>query len=313
MKKIYFLLPIVCLLSCSKKGDSPSTTNSATTYNVSLLAGGPGGFEDGQGSSANFLNITAIIKDHSGNFLIADGSRIRKVTPQGLVTTYAGDKTPNYQDGNLITAKFGNISAIVLSPNNDIYVGDGYAVGATTAYIRIRKITADGTVSTVAGNLQGYADGKGTNAQFFNISGMALDASGNLFVCDSHTRIRKITPDGTVSTFVGNGTLGNVDGKGTNASLGIWQIVFDSAGNIYGTDQSMIKKITPDGTVTTFTGSPTTYPVPATSNTLSSTYGITIDGSGNLYVTNGSPNGVKKVTTTGVVSTLGGISNITAP
>ena len=124
---------------------------------------------------------------------------------------------------------------------------------------KIRKITPAGEVSTLAGSgVYGFADGDGINAKFYFPKGIALDASGNLYVADDiNHRIRKITPTGTVTTIAGS-TLGSDDGDGINAKFNNPRgVTLDAAGNIYVADAGnhRIRKITPTGTVSTIAGS----------------------------------------------------------
>ncbi|VDB00779.1 hypothetical protein S1OALGB6SA_1869, partial [Olavius algarvensis spirochete endosymbiont] len=139
--------------------------------------------------------------------------------------------------------------------SGNVYVADTYNH-------RIRKITPKGVVSTLAGSGRGgrgFADGTGTDAQFFFPSNVAVDPEGNVYVADaSNHRIRKITPKGVVSTIAGDGTPGYTDGTGTVARFNLpYDVTVDSSGNAYVTDFSnhRIRKFTPMGMVTTFAGS----------------------------------------------------------
>ena len=122
----------------------------------------------------------------------------------------------------------------------------GVAVdGAGNVYVadynnhRIRKITASGVVSTLAGSTYGYTDGTGTSAKFAYPIGVAVDGAGNVYVADeSNHRIRKITASGVVSTLAGSGTSGNTDGTGTSAKFNYpTGVAVDGAGNVYVADQ----------------------------------------------------------------------------
>jgi sugar lactone lactonase YvrE len=154
---------------------------------VSTLAGSTQGYTDGTGAAAQFSSPRGVAVDASGNVYVADWSnhRIRKVTPTGVVTTLAGS-TNGYADGPGAAAQFFNPSGVAVDASGNVYVAD-------TNNQRIRKVTPTGVVTTVAGSTRGYADDTGTAAQFFNPTGVAFDASGNVYVADSwNFRIRKI-------------------------------------------------------------------------------------------------------------------------
>lgn len=181
----------------------------------------------------------------------------------------------------------------------------------------VRKITAAGVVSTLAGTpgQPGGTDGTGTAAAFFYPYGAAVDKAGNVFVTDSNNHtVRKITPSGVVTTLAGTaGVWGNADGQGPVASfnrpLGV---AVDAAGNLYVADSNnhTLRKITPAGLVTTFAGMvgacgkadgvgvAASFCVPT---------GVAIDPSGNLYVTDSNNHTVRKITSAATVTTLVGV------
>jgi sugar lactone lactonase YvrE len=198
---------------------------------VSTLAGsGASGFADGDGIAAKFYAPTGVAVDGSGNIYVADcnNHRIRKISPVGIVTTLAGGSTFGDTDGNVSVARFRRPGGITVDASGNIYVAD-------TFNGRIRKITSAGEVSTLAGSTRGFSEGVGTLAQFHDPVGVALDASGNCYVGDEENdRIRKITPDGTVSTLAGGYLAGFTNGSGTDAQFrSPVGIALDASGNIY--------------------------------------------------------------------------------
>lgn len=218
---------------------------------VSTFAGsGVPGFADGVGTAAQFRNPYGIAIDPNGNIFVTDASnyKIRKITPTGVVSTYAGSAI-GHDDGTLATAKFSSLACLTFDKNGIMYVTDSY---------RIRKITVDGTVSTLAGSYSssGNVDGPGTSARFSNLDGIACDAAGNIFVSDqSNYKIRKVTAEGFVSTYAGSGSASSSDGVGRAASINTPAgLAIDKFDNIYVIDQfgSKILKIsTSDTPVTT--------------------------------------------------------------
>jgi sugar lactone lactonase YvrE len=166
------------------------------------------------------------------------------------VTTIAGDGSPLIRDGK--QSAFSDPFGIAIAADGTIYVADA---GESN---RIRKISPDGNVTTLAGGREGFADGAGAAASFNTPSALALGPDGNLYVADTgNNRIRKITPDGTVSTVAGDGTAGYVDGPATNAQFnGPIGLAVGAGGDIYVADtyNDVIRMITTEGQVTTIAG-----------------------------------------------------------
>jgi sugar lactone lactonase YvrE len=272
---------------------------------VSTLAGSTQGDVDGTGTAAKFNFATGIAVDSLGNAYVSDQatSKIRKITPGGDVTTFAGS-TPGDADGTGTAAQFKSPYGVAVDAADNVYVAD-------TGNHRIRKITPAGVVTTLAGSTQGHADGTGTAAKFSDPQGVASDASGNIYVADSgNHRIRKITPAGDVTTLAGQPTGGFAEGTGAAAQFNLpFGIAVDSSGNVFVADfhNSKIRKITPGGDVTTFAGS--THGLAdgtGTAAQFGNLYGISIDASGNLYVVDRTNHKIRKVTPAAVVTTLAG-------
>lgn len=180
--------------------------------------------------------------------------------PSGTVTTIAGTGVWGATDGPANTAQFGNNAALACDNQGNLYICD-------VQDSRIRKLSSNGMVSTVAGSSPfdpqyptgGYMDGTGASALFKDPRGIIVDATGNLYIADAgNNRIRKITPDNTVSTLAGNGISGYKDGDAQTAEFyNPYGIVLDQRGNLFVGDQknSRIRKITASGVVSTFSGS----------------------------------------------------------
>jgi len=255
---------------------------------VSTFAGsGQPAFANGTGTDASFNQPFGLVMDPAGNMFVTDLSnhRIRKITPQGQVTVFAGSGTAGAVNANGLSASFNEPAGIAIDQSDNLYVTE---LGNND----IRKITPAGDVSTLAGSgVVGNQNGKGVLASFNGPSGVAVDAAGNIFVADSYNnQIKKITPDGTVTTFAGGATYGNANGVGTAATfhdpIGL---VFDAQGNLYvgDTQNSAIRKIAPDGTVTTLGGSPANRGKVDGSLAVASfnlPYGVAIAADGSLYV-----------------------------
>ncbi len=242
--------------------------------------------------------------DKSGNIFIADyeNSVVREVTTDGTVITVAGNGTSgDMGDGGAATsARLGNPQGVAVDAAGSLYIADAQ-------YSVVRKVT-NGIITTVAGSNAdwGYSGdgGPATSAQLKNPSGVAVDAAGNLYIADPAVNvIRKVTPAGTISTFAGNATQGysGDNGQAVKAQL-YWPsaVAVDTAGNLFITDRGdgHIRKVTPDGTITTFAGTG--------GEPFGSLSGLALDATGNLYVTASASNLVLKVTPNGAVSTIAG-------
>lgn len=172
---------------------------SGTEPEISLFAGtGAFGLEDGPALEAVFNYPTSLASDGSGNIYVGDNNAVRMISPDGLVSTLAGGLTPGFFDGNGSEAQFNFIWGIDADLDGNVYVADAFNHA-------IRKISPDGEVSTLGGlGFPGYEDGMGSIALFSYPEDVAIDVDGNLFVADgTNGVIRKITPDGEVSTAIG--------------------------------------------------------------------------------------------------------------
>lgn len=265
---------------------------------VTTLAGSsPEGFADGQGAEAKFRSPYGVTVDVSGNIYVADfgNNRIRKISPTGLVTTFAGSGATGSANGKIDVASFYGPTDVTFDASGNFYVADNYNN-------IIRKISRDGVVSTLAGSgVPGNANGKGTAASFYTPDALIADAAGNVYVADSgNSLIRKITPDGVVTTFAGSGKAGSADGRGTAASFTLPAgMVFDASGNLYVADygSNKIRKVTPQGDVTTVAGNGVAgfADGPGASASFNSPYDLAIDHAGNLYVADSFNERIRKI------------------
>ncbi|MCP3676434.1 MAG: hypothetical protein GY721_02250, partial [Deltaproteobacteria bacterium] len=221
---------------------------------ATIVGGGKAGFADGKGESALLSGPDNMTIDSSGNLFFADADnfRIRKVASDGHVTTIAGSGVRGYRDGDALTAMFGYPTGAAVDRRGNLYIADRQTH-------TVRKITADGIVTTIGGNgYPGFADGKGIGTHLRESISVAVDADGVVYVADSgNNAIRTISTDGRLSTLAGGGGKGYRDGRGRDA-LFAWPtgIALDVVGNIYVCDSmnNRIRRVTPDGVVSTVAG-----------------------------------------------------------
>ena len=262
---------------------------------VTTLAGSGVGSTDGTGTDATFNSPDGLAIDSSGNIYVADtgNHRIRKITPSGVVTTFAGSAA-GYANGVGTAAQFAYPEDIAIDTVGNVFVSD-------SNNHRIRKITPSGVVTTFAGSAAGYANGVGTAAQFQYPRGIAIDTSGNLYVADDQDyRIRKISPGGTVTTLAGSGTSGYADGTGAGAMFnGPHGIAVDSSGMIYVIESSnnRIRMITQTGVVTTLAGSGGYGYLDGTGTSamFNFAHGIAVDSFGVIYIADSNNNRIRVI------------------
>ena len=223
---------------------------------VTTLAGeaGVSGSSDGSGTSAHFNYPGGVTTDVAGNVFVADTNNnlIRRITPAGSVTTWAGSGARGSADGNGAAAQFRSPRGIVSDGSDGLYVTD------TSNYL-VRHIDSARNVTTVAGlaRVQGSTDGMGIAARFGSPRGIAVDAVGNVYVGDSGNRtLRKIDASGNVTTVAGStGQSGSADGIGSAARFGgLTGLWLDAAGDILVGSGTSVRKVTPAGVVTTIAG-----------------------------------------------------------
>ena len=271
----------------------------ANDGSVTTLAGsGLAGYANGVGNAASFDFAEEAVANSAGDVYVTDTQNhvIRRITPAGVVTTFAGSGNYGSADGPGAAASFATLRKIVFDPAGNLYVSDGN---------RIRKITPAGLVSTLAGGMSGRADGIGTQAQFLSPDGLALDPAGTaLYVADTGSNsIRKVSlPDGATTTLTGNWS--GSPRSGFNDPNGL---ALDAAGSLYVCDGRIgtVHRVSPAGVVTTLagTGTPGRQDGPASVARFAGPNGVAVDDAGGVWVSESINQDIRLIST-GVVSTV---------
>jgi sugar lactone lactonase YvrE len=300
----------------------PDFSGMITTIAGNSTGGASGSTGDGGlGTAAGLVNPNDVAADAAGNVYLTDGGSgysIRKVGIDGIITRVAGNNTSGFSgDGGPATAAQLNFpQGIILDNNGNLYISDaGNRV--------IRKVNSSGIISTIAGTpgVYGYSGdgGQAALAQLGAPAGLAIDASGNIYFADPGKHvIRKIAVNGIITTVAGNGTNGysGDGGAATSAKLNTPNDVYvDAANNLYIADKSnhAIRKVDASGTITTVAGigGSLNYGFSgdggqATAAKLDRPQSISGDASGNLYISDYGNNRIRKVSSSGVITTIAG-------
>jgi uncharacterized protein (TIGR03437 family) len=277
------------------------------------LAGFSG--DNGPALSAQLAEPIGVAVDASGNLYIADAlnSRIRRVSASGTITTVAGNGNSGYSgDGGLAaSAQLARPVGVAVDAGGNLYIAD-------TGNQRIRKVSAGGIITTVAGNGNPGFSGDGgpaTSEQLWNPSNVAVDAVGNLYIADQgNNRIRKVNASGTISTVAGNGNYGysGDGGAATGAQLaGPAGVAVDAAGNLYIADtfNSLIRQVNASGTISTVAGGGYANPGEggaATGAQLDVPTAVAVDSAGGLYFADMGSSRVRKVSAAKLTTVAGG-------
>lgn len=279
------------------------------THTVTTLAGSTvSGSGNGTGTVARFKFPFGVASDGIGNVFVADADNnmIRMITAAGVVTTLAGSTTAGSINGTSTAARFSSPRGVTVDGKGNLYIADA-------ANNMIRKITTGGVVSTLAGStIAGNNNGTGTAASFNAPTGIAVDASGNVYVADAdNNMIRKISAAGVVTTLAGSTIVGSSDGPGAAARFNHPSgIAVDAYGVCYVADQgnNMIRKITTAGVVSTLAGNSIAGLVNGSGllARFNHPVGIDVDALGNLYVGDQNNNEIRKVSATGTTTTIAG-------
>jgi sugar lactone lactonase YvrE len=307
---ILLLTGVLFITACSKTNSGTTPVIPITTpKNVVTLAGsGLPGKADGLKEMASFNHPSGIAIDGTGFLYIADkeNSRIRQVSPQGVVITIAGSGRNGGANGKDTSASFNFPNGLAADAASNVFIADqGNSV--------IRKLVPGDLVSTLAGSgLTGKDNGAATAASFNGPAAVAIDANGNVFVADAgNNLIREISTAGAVTTFAGSGAQGSINGAGTAASFNNPAgLAIDAGGNVYVADagNNLIRKITPSGVVTTFAGSGAIGSAngSGTAASFNAPAGVTVDAAGNVYVADTGNNLIRKINPAGLVTTFAG-------
>lgn len=305
-----------CLVSNAEGSlESTAAVLEVRSSGVFLLAGQSGqyGTSDGVSSLARFAYPAGIATDLAGNLYVADayGCTVRRVAPDGEVTTWAGrPEFKGYKDGPSQNAEFDWPQAVALDAAGILYIAD-YGNNV------LRAISVEGDVTTLAGQpgRPGSDDGVSDTALFRCPWGITVDGEGTIFVSDiCDNTIRKITPGGVVTTFAGRpGVRGREDGPGRLARFrDPAGLAVDESGNLYVADlsNSTIRKITPDGVASTIAGVPQTkgnVDGPVQQALFKAPAALAVDHSWNVYVVDRGNHNVRKISPDGFVSTIAGV------
>ena len=243
-----------------------------------------------------------VASDQGGNFYVSDDEPVVvKVTPAGVTSILAGNGQDGYggDNGPATSASISLPTSVAVDAAGTVYLTD-------FTHNRIRKVTSSGTISTFAGNGKftfGGDNGPALSASFDPFD-VATDNKGNVYIADRlNCRIRKITPDGIITTVAGNGTPG-YSGDGGLATAAMLAdptgVAVDTAGNLYIADFGVVRRITASGLITTIAGNGTIFPSkgdggPAAAAQLDP-WRVAVDGSGNVYVSDSVNDHVRKLT-----------------
>lgn len=280
---------------------------------VALLAGNSRTSFAGDGGPAGSASLNlprAVAVDSAGNVFIVDtgNQRVRKVSPNGVITTVAGGGSAVLGDGGPATSGQLNYPlSIAVDSSGNLFIGE---------WQRVRKVSANGVISTIAGGGTGDPNGTGpaTSVRLASVVSVAVDAAGNVFLTDQNDdvdsdiadyRIRKVTPDGTISS------LPDIPGC-------CMAMTVDASGNLIVLAASAVRKISPSGAQTIVAGNGGYGPSsgdgePATQAKLYYPTAIALDAAGNLYIADNLGRSVRKVTAEGIIRTIAAVGSAALP
>jgi DNA-binding CsgD family transcriptional regulator/sugar lactone lactonase YvrE len=322
------VVAIVAVLAATHVLPSPKSGARISTFVGTGVRGFTG--DGGPASLAEVSQPTGLTFDDAGNLYFVDRQRVRRVTPEGVITTVAGTGVAGFagDGGSAVLAQLAlaleytrgrTSTALATDADGNLYVADA-------GNARVRKIGKDGIINTVAGTgIDGFSGdgGPATQASLSLPSGLAADPSGNLYIADTaNNRIRRVDASGEIATVAGNGpgAFSGDGGPAGAASLsGPEGLVLGPDGTLYIADTSnnRVRKLGPDGTLSTVAGSG----VPgysgdggsATKAKLNLPCALALDASGNLYIADRENNRIRKVDRAGIITTVAGSGMIADP
>ncbi len=326
--------PSPSAVSTSTENPTSAPTSSPDPNLLVTLAGGGTALGDGgPATSAGFCQTTDVALDPAGNMYIADagllclgpgGNTVRKVDPNGIITTVAGTGETGFSgDGGPATsAQLNAPFAVALDQAGNLYIADLFNY-------RVRKVDLKGIITTVAGTGERGFSGDGgpaTAARLFASAtagpesdlpgGLAFDAEGNLYLADGGA-VRKIDASGTITTVAGTGAWGfsGDGGPATEATINVWDVAVDRDGNLYISEwpNERIRRVDRNGVITTVAGGGNglygAQGMPATSVPLHDPWGIAVDAHGNLFIAEHHARAIRKVDLKGIITTVAGANN----
>jgi sugar lactone lactonase YvrE len=288
---------------------SPSGIIITVAGNGSWGYGGDAGFS----TSAQLFYPSGVAVDSVGNLFIADteNHRVRKVSSSGVITTVAGGGEYGRDGGPATSAHLYTPSGVAIDSAGNLFISD-------TGNYSVRKVSASGIITTVAGNGSGgYSgdDGSATWAQLSLPYGVAVDSTGNIFIADTtNHRIRKVSTSGIITTIAGNGSGGFSGDGGPATSAQLYYpngVAIDSVGNLFIVDtrNSRIRKVSASGIITTIAGGGENGlgdGGPATLASLSWPNGVAIDSDGDIFIADYLGRSIRKVSSLGIITTVAG-------
>jgi sugar lactone lactonase YvrE len=305
------------ILADKRKKESNRAAAAPLAYRVSTVAGtgakGYGG-DGGPAVAAKLDRPTAVSVDRDGTFYIADygNNRIRKVTTDGKITTFAGTGEAGFSGdgGPASAAKLSGPYGVRADGRGNVYIADARNG-------RVRKVSPDGIIATVAGNGQPGAHGDGglaTSASLGRPDDVLADDAGDLYIVDADAcQVRKVTPDGIIHTVAGSTTFQGDGGPATAARLNVpAAIALDRQGNLYIADlrNHAVRKVSPEGSISTVAG--TGKPgfdgdgSSATMAHLREPGGVVCSPDGSVFIADGVNFRVRRIGTDGVIQTIAG-------
>ena len=256
--------------------------------------------DGGQATSARIGGVSSLAVDSAGALYLGDGTRIRKVSANGVINTIVGGTLGQStgDGGPASSAGLSNVTGVAVTDSGELYISDNQL---------IRQVSADGIIATIMGRGASFTgdNGPATAGQLVSPSGITLDRSGNIFVADNASRIRKISSSGSISTYAGEATTGasGDGGPAINAQMQLYSptgLALDSSGNLFISEwlDADIRKVSSDGVITALVGN-----LPFQSF---APFGLATDAAGNLFIADSRSKAIRKVAPSGSLSVFAG-------